>query len=907
MRGWGVWGLGVLLAAAAATAAAAAAAGCRPAREAGLYVTVEGDAGGAIAKLFVEGRSAAGDMRSLDVFPATGATTITLPATFALLLQTDARGARTGALDGPFQVCVTARDAADGDLARACNTADLVPGEEVDVTVTLVADGDAGTDAGSDAASDASPDAASPCGNGVIDLGEACDGANIGAATCASFGLASGTLACGPTCTLDVSGCFTCGDSVVQGPELCDGPDVGAADCTKLGHSGGTLGCAADCMSYDEAACTDCGNGMAEPPAEPCDGTDLAGADCTTAGAFSGGVLGCAPSCTFDTSGCFGAPTVPVLREPANGAYVGSNFVVASRRPTFVWEASTVPGGAPITYELNYSTDAGFGAGVTTLMTTVTSHQPAADLPTAAAPPVGARYYWRVRACAASACSAYSPVWRVDVGRSDHDFNGDGFADVLVGALGGAAGAVHLFYGGPGALDTTADGTLGALAAGDEFGHAVAFAGDVDADGFADAVVGAPGAAGGDGAAYVFRGGVAFDAGADGVLAGAPGEALGTAVAGAGDVDGDGFADVVAGAPGSDGGGAGAGAGRAYVYRGGAGPAFDAAPDGTIDGTAAGDALGTAVAGAGDVNSDGFGDVAAGAPGADSAAVGAGRVTVHLGGPGGVVAAPAGVIDGAGAGEAFGTSVAGAGDVDGDGFADVVAGAPLAGAAGGGEARVYFGGAGTSFDANADGVLAGDAGAGAAAGDGFGAAVAAAGDVNGDAFGDLVVGAAGEDGGGAASGVARVFLGGPSAGLDPVADGVLAGGAAGDGLGTAVAGAGDVDADGYADVTVGAPGEDGGGPGAGAVRVYRGAAGPLFDAVADGLILGASPGDAFGTSVASLTAHAPRGAARRCELGDGPVSPPPLDRCWPRATAPAGPAATWRPRRRRRRPSSCAA
>ena len=89
---------------------------------------------------------------------------------------------------------------------------------------------------------------------------------------------------------------------------------------------------------------------------------------------------------------------------------------------------------------------------------------------------------------------------------------------------------------------------------------------------------------------------------------------FGYAVAGAGDANGDGFADVVVGAYGNDAGGSAAG--RSYVFYGG--PGADPAPDFTQTGEATLDNLGFAVSGAGDIDGDGYGDLIVGAPYADS-------------------------------------------------------------------------------------------------------------------------------------------------------------------------------------------------------------------------------------------------------------------------------------------------
>jgi hypothetical protein len=95
------------------------------------------------------------------------------------------------------------------------------------------------------------------CGDGRIDAGENCDGANLGQATCKTQGFGEGTLACSPTCAFDTSACVLdlCGNGEIDAPEDCDGSDLGGASCESRGYlPGGTLACVADC-SFDDTGC----------------------------------------------------------------------------------------------------------------------------------------------------------------------------------------------------------------------------------------------------------------------------------------------------------------------------------------------------------------------------------------------------------------------------------------------------------------------------------------------------------------------------------------------------------------------------------------------------------------------------------------------------------------------------
>ncbi len=397
------------------------------------------------------------------------------------------------------------------------------------------------------------------------------------------------------------------------------------------------------------------------------------------------------------------------------------------------------------------------------------------------------------------------------------------------------------------------DSMLGGLAdaqfesnqAGANLGASVAGAGDINGDGFADVVVGAPFYDNGqadEGAAFVYFGGAgAFDTSADAHLEMDQAMALfGTDIAGAGDVNGDGFDDVIVGAPSYDGGQPFEGA--AFIYFGGAG-AFDLVRDAHLEANRANSQFGFSVAGAGDVDGDGFDDVVVGARSYTNGQSVEGAAYVYFGGAGAFDLAADAQVESNQTLAQMGVSVASAGDVNGDGFDDVAIGAfrYANGEFNEGAAFLYFGGPG-AFDLVADAQLESNQ-EGAVAG----LSVAGAGDVNGDGFDDVIVGVPGLEVNGIVSGGAFLYFGGAGA-FDPTVDARLESNQSAARLGNNVAGAGDVNGDGYNDVILAAADHDNGETDEGAAFVYLGGPGG-FDLIADAHFEADQANAQFGTGV----------------------------------------------------------
>ncbi len=486
------------------------------------------------------------------------------------------------------------------------------------------------------------------------------------------------------------------------------------------------------------------------------------------------------------------------------------------------------------------------------------------------------------------------------------DFNGDGIHDFLVSAYtnddgpgANNAGAAYIFFGASSLSGTkslgegqSADVTFLGKASTDQLGRSSSAAGDVNGDGFDDIILGAytndDGAANA-GAAYIFfgasnlsgtkslGGGQSADVT---VLGKAASDFLGFSVSEAGDVNGDGFDDVIVGAYTNDD-GPGIDAGTVYIFFGastlsgtkrlGGGQSADV----TILGKAAYDKLGISVSGAGDLNGDGFDDVIMGAQiNDDGPGLNAGAAYIFFGASalsgtkslGGGQSADVTVLGKADS-DYLGFSVSGVGDVNGDGFDDVIVGARLNDDGPGntaGAAYIFFGASTLSGTKSlGEGQSADVTFLGKADGDRLSFSVSGAGDLNDDGFDDVIVGShVNDDGPGIDAGAAYIFFGAStlsgtkSLGEGQSADVTVLGKADSDFLGVSASGAGDLNGDGLPDFSVGAH-LNNDGPGtnnAGAAYIFFGSSSlsgtkALESVSADVTILGKAASDQLGRSV----------------------------------------------------------
>ncbi len=371
-------------------------------------------------------------------------------------------------------------------------------------------------------------------------------------------------------------------------------------------------------------------------------------------------------------------------------------------------------------------------------------------------------------------------------------------------------------------IDNEADWTLMGASSSDYCGVHVSSAGDVNGDGFDDVIVGIYGKSSYTGCVRVYYGG---PFGLSDTYWEVNGEAsfnyLGFSVCCAGDVNGDGFDDIAIGAYGY-----GGTLGRVYIYHG-SGSGLGASADKVLTG-ASGDNFGLSVSSAGDVNCDGYDDLVVGA---GYSGLNRGKAVIYNGSSLGITEAGAITVLGeAGTTGRFGNYVT-SGDFNNDGYSDVAVSAFFYSSQAG---RVYvYNGSSSGLDVSKVTTLDGPAGSN------FGKA-SSGGDVNGDGYDDLAVGApyAGT------TGLVSVYMG-SSSGIVASSPITMAG-EAGDHMGSSVSIAGHANADGYADLLIGAS-EYNSSQGAAGICLWS-SNGPLQGGY--WMVEGENAGDMYGISVA---------------------------------------------------------
>lgn len=476
-----------------------------------------------------------------------------------------------------------------------------------------------------------------------------------------------------------------------------------------------------------------------------------------------------------------------------------------------------------------------------------------------------ASYQWMARG---DQFAAQMGSYGSNTGISSGDFNGDGFSDLIVGmplydAPSVDEGVVCVFLGSSGFTSeptgtySNADWTAQSDFASGYFGSSVS-AGDFNGDGRSDIIVGSYAYQSG-----VYQGGIVCvwygdnvtpPLGAAGLISnvdwlgsgGALTQYFGWSVSGAGDVNGDGYGDLVVGAKYYSNGASREGG--VFVWGGSSTglPGTGSSPGNvnimrTLEGVTVNAYMGTSVYRAGDVNGDGYGDIIVGTPGYANGQTDEGCASVYMGSSTGTAATPAWKIEGNVVNEKLGINVAQAGDVNGDGYSDVMIGSVYH--------NIYYGmvsvynGSKTGLSTTASWSVTGPQQNAE-----FGGTFSPAGDVNGDGYSDIIIGSRMYTNGQTNEGKAYVYQGSP-AGLGSTNVWAVRGSQTGGQFAYCISYAGDVNGDGYSDVVVAAPYFDNGLTDEGMIWVYLGSANGLLS-TAYWSAESNNAGAAFGLSVA---------------------------------------------------------
>jgi hypothetical protein len=313
-------------------------------------------------------------------------------------------------------------------------------------------------------------------------------------------------------------------------------------------------------------------------------------------------------------------------------------------------------------------------------------------------------------------------------------------------------------------------------ASGDISGKSVAIVGDVNGDGYDDILIGAP-EAGYQNAGHTYlifgkKKGWSIDSSLSDCDVTFTGDSwnryAGYSVAGAGDFNGDGFDDILVGTPRF---GGASQYGEAFLILGKSSgwsdSSFSSGSEIDFHGEHDGDVAGSSVAGAGDVNGDGFDDILIGAPTNDDGGINSGKTYLIFGNSSGwdfdfPLSNANASFYGENASDKSGYTIASAGDVNGDGYDDILIGAPNNDDGGieSGKTYLIFGNS-TGWAKNVNLSLAEASFIGGGPGDKSGYSVAGAGDVNNDGYDDILIGAYKNDSQGSDAGITYLFFGKP--------------------------------------------------------------------------------------------------------------------------------------------------
>jgi len=471
-----------------------------------------------------------------------------------------------------------------------------------------------------------------------------------------------------------------CGNGIVEPGEQCD--TINTAPCITFCNSTGTMICQ-DCKWSD---CT--------IPSDTCNGVDD---DCNGIIDDVSGVVYCGDGCCNgqeDSCTCPGDCGLPPPPSPTFQIVPHNGQRLMTRRPNFRWFSSEGQCGEPeYTIQVDDScTTPGFSScdfpnpEINESGLEVLSFLPSIDLPIRSSPPVGKRYYWRVRACYGDSCSPWSAVWYVNIGMAEIDFDGDGYGDLAVGAdqeyfgEGRGGGAVYIYYGSEEGFQnnpsTILENPLGWQ--GVNFGYYMVQC-DANGDGYTDLFIkNSPGFM--NQSIYFYPGGpmgISSEnfrqmqvSGSNLFYAGS-----GEDISCSGDLNFDGFDDFVIGEPLWN--GVFSHEGRVYVYLGDiTGPQVEPSvilgnPDPQEGGM-----FGTELKLIRDLNADGYADLVIGSPLFDNETTNEGIIYVYYGNSSGTESYPSIVIENPDPAETaeFGNDIESSGDINGDGFDDIVVG-----------------------------------------------------------------------------------------------------------------------------------------------------------------------------------------------------------------------------------------